>query len=128
MSNLGSGMTAGGPVIPYAGSYGGFMPYRMGGGGLTFQSRPGPAMGAGRAGIGPGLAPMGRSMPMSAGMGTITGASSRLTFPTVGGSKAPAAGMGSTRSMSVMPPNFGAPFRPPTSVLGTVGVSAGMSM
>ena len=34
-----SGMGMSGPVIPYAGQFGGFMPYRMGGGSLSFQSR-----------------------------------------------------------------------------------------
>ena len=33
-------MGVGGPIIPYAGNFGGFMPYRMGGGSsLSFSSR-----------------------------------------------------------------------------------------
>src|SRR4051812_10021480 len=39
MTDVGSGMGMSGPVIPYAGKFGGFMPYRMGGSSsLSFQA------------------------------------------------------------------------------------------
>ena len=69
MSDTGSGMGMGGPVIPYAGRFGGFMPYRMGGGGsLSFQSRGTSAMGSARTSF--SLSPMSGGMSsMSGGMG-----------------------------------------------------------
>ena len=43
--NSTAGIGVGGPIIPYAGNFGGFMPYRMGGrSSLSFQSRGASAM------------------------------------------------------------------------------------
>ena len=50
MAESGSGMGMNGPVIPYNGKFGGFMPYRMSGGSgsLSFQTRGDSAIGSNR--------------------------------------------------------------------------------
>ena len=125
MTDVGSGMGMSGPVIPYAGKFGGFMPYRMGGSGsLSFQSRGAPAMGSPRTSFG--------LSPMSGGMGQGMGTLPRF-FPSSGMSGATGLGggmnsMSGPRGMGVMPPNFGYPFRQPPSLLSPSSPGAGMSM
>jgi hypothetical protein len=72
-------MGVGGPIIPYAGNFGGFMPYRMGGGSsLSFQSRGASAMESTRTSF--SLGPMtSGTTSMSGGMGQGFGA--RLLLP-----------------------------------------------
>lgn len=126
----GMGMTSG-PVIPYGGSFGGFMPFRMGGGGtLSYQQRGVSAMDRPR--------PSFSLSPMSSGMSTMSGSRSTplLGMPgggTLGGSSevGEMGGMngtaGTTRSR-IMPPNFGYPFRQPPSLLSPTSPGLGMSM
>jgi hypothetical protein len=127
-----AGMGTGSPIIPYAGNFGGFMPYRMGGGSsLSFQSRGASAMESTRTPF--SLAPMtGGMTSMSGGMGQGFGARTRAlsTF----GSQSDMGLGGGTRQvmpgaggMSVMPPNFGYPFYQPPSLLAPSS-SGGMSM
>lgn len=68
MTEIGTGM--GGPTIPYAGRFGGFMPYRMGGGSLSFQSRGNSPMGSGRTSF--------SLSPISGGMSSMSGTRGRL--------------------------------------------------
>jgi hypothetical protein len=72
-----AGMGVGGPIIPYAGNFGGFMPYRMGGSSsLSFSSRGTSAMGSARTSF--GLSPMtGGMITMPGGIGKDLGARSR---------------------------------------------------
>jgi hypothetical protein len=131
MTDTGSGMGMSGPVIPYAGRFGGFMPYRMGGSGsLSFQSRGTSPIGSGRTSF--SLSPMSGGMSsMSGGMGQGLGAGPRAlsSFGTQGsmglGGRDPMSG---TRGMGVMPPSFGYPFRQPPSLLSPASSGAGMSM
>src|SRR5260370_753656 len=75
MTGAGSGTGMSGPVIPYAGRFGGFMPYRMGGSGsLSFQSRGTSSMGSMRTSfsltpMSGGMSSMGSSGGMSQGFG-----------------------------------------------------------
>jgi hypothetical protein len=132
MTDIGAGM--GGPVIPYAGKFGGFMSYRMGGSGtLSFQSRGTSPIGSGRTSF--------SLSPMSGGMSSMSGgfgAGSR-TFSSFGtqGAMGPGGGSGmgggmnptsGTRGMGVMPPSFGYPFRQPPSLLSPSSSGTGMSM
>jgi hypothetical protein len=132
-TDTGSGMGMGGPFIPYAGKFGGFMPYRMGGGSLSFQSRGTSPTGSGRTSF--------SLSPMSGGMSSMSGglgAGSR-TFSSFGtqGAVGPGGGSGmvggmnqtsGTRGMGVMPPSFGYPFRQPPSLLSPSSSGTGMSM
>ena len=124
--SLGAGLT----VLPYSGSYGGFMPYRMArGGDLGFENRSSGFMRESRSSLTPGPMTGVSGAAQSSGMG-IT--SSR---PMVG-SAGPA--MPSTSSFrgsgtagmrsGVMPPDLGYPFRPPTRFLRQAQAGAGMSM
>ena len=132
MADAGSGM--GGPVIPYSGKFGGFMPYRMGGSGnLSFQSRGTSSMGTGRTSF--SLSPMSGGMSsMSGGMGagsrTSSSFGSKGTMGLGGGSGLGGGmnQMSGTRGMGVMPPSFGYPFRQPPSLLSPSSAGTGMSM
>jgi hypothetical protein len=116
MTDGGSGAGMSGVAIPYAGRFGGFMPYRMGGGGnLYFQSRGSSPTASTR--------PSFRLSPMSGGMGQGFGSSARMSS-----SFAPPAAMGPGGGMGVMPPSFGYPFRQPPSLLTPTYAGAGMSM
>ncbi len=117
MDLSGSGMTS---SIPYVGRYSGFMPSRMSrtGGDLSFQTRASRMTDPPRASFSlPSMGDM--SMRSRSGIRTMSG-----------GAKAGSTGgmrMGGT--MSVMPPNFGYPFRQPPLLIPTgVGVGMGMSM
>jgi hypothetical protein len=126
-------MGVGSPIIPYAGNFGGFMPYRMGGGSsLSFQSRGASAIGSTRAPF--SLSPMSGGMTWkSVGMGQGVGArtSAFSSFGSQGGM-----GLGGgTRHVTpgssgtgVMPPNFGYPFYQPPSLVAPSASSGGMSM
>jgi hypothetical protein len=128
MTDTGPGMGMSGPVIPYAGKFGGFMPYRMGGGGsLSFQTRGISPIASGRTSF--SLSPMSGGMSsMSGGLGP--GSRTFSSFGTqggmgLGGGMNPMSG---TRGMGVMPPSFGYPFRKPPSFLSPSSSCAGMSM
>jgi hypothetical protein len=132
-SNSMASMSAGGPIIPYAGNFGGFMPYRMGGSSsLSFSSRATSAMGSTRTSF--SLSPMtGGMTSMSGGMGQSFGARPRALW-TFGSQTGMGLGGGmrqqmpSAGSMSVMPPSFGYPFYQPPSLLGPSSSGTGMSM
>ncbi len=126
-------MGSGGPIIPYGGSLGGFMPYRMGGGGagISFGRRNSSATGSGRTSF--RLSPIAGGMPMSAttafGRNAGGGAGFNGPFFSSGGL---GLGGGMNRSMgldkgSVMPPSFGYPFYQPPSLLGPSSPFMGMS-
>lgn len=117
-SSMPGGMGTGGAlVIPYGGMFQGFMPARMGGAsrvafkpratdGLMAQRQPRPM----NASLG-----MGKSTGMSANDRTIKTNARMLVPASYGPSLGTGAGaMGPARSMGVMPPNLGSPFRPPT--------------
>jgi hypothetical protein len=119
------------PMIPYAGSFGGFMPYRMSGGGdsgLSISTRGSSLMESPRSSF--SLA------PMSSGMGSGFGPRTRSpgTFSSQGLRGDGARGLmsqpmgGGTGTRSVMPPNFGYPFYQPPSLLLPASSAAGMSM
>jgi hypothetical protein len=129
----GSGMS--GPVIPYAGRFGGFMPYRMGGSGsLTFESRAGS--------IGESTRTPLTISPMRGGMSSLTGEMGRQsryaqTFSLEGAMRQDGAingsgGFGGPMSgaagTGVMPPNFGYPFYQPPSLVAPALSGLGMSM
>ena len=129
MGGSAAGMGAG-PVIPYAGSFGGFMPYRMGGGSaLSVSSRDASAMGAARSSfrLSSGSAGMSSS---SGGMAQALGTGSRST-----GSLSTPGAMGLSRDTrqpmrldgsNVMPPDLGYPFyQPPIWSAGSAS-SGGM--
>ena len=117
-------------MIPYAGSFGGFMPYRMsggGGGGLSFSSRKTSVMDSSRTSF--NLAPM--------SSGTLTGFGVRTRSFALPGTQSPmglglgglmSQPMGSVDKTSVMPPNFGYPFYQPPSLVSPSSSGAGMSM
>jgi hypothetical protein len=123
MTDTGSGMGMSGPIIPYAGKFGGFMPYRMGASSsLSFPSRSASAPGSNRTSF--------SLSPMSSGMGPGG-------FNGAPGAMRPGAGMGlggglqpmpGPRSMGVMPPHFAYPFREPPSLLSPTASGTGMSM
>jgi hypothetical protein len=127
-----AGMTGGGPIIPYAGNFGGFMPYRMGGGSsLSFSSRGTSAIGSTRTSF--SLSPMtGRMTSMPGGTGQSFGTGTR-GFSFFGSQSGMGLGGGMRREMpgmggmGVMPPSFGYPFYQPPSLL-TPSSSGGMSM
>ncbi len=123
-------------IIPYSGTFEGFMPSRMGGGSaLSFQSRPTAAMGSNRTSFslspvsggmtamssGPGgfragtraMSPLGSRGRMGLGLGTGLGGMRRM--PSVGGT-------------SVMPPSIGYPFRQPPNLIAPSTSGTGMSM
>jgi len=123
MTETGSGMGMSGPIIPYAGKFGGFMPYRMGAGGsLSFPSRSASALGSNRTSF--SLSPMSGGT----GQGFFNGAPSAMGLGAgmgLGGGLQP---MSSPRSMGVMPPSFAYPFRQPPSLLLPSASGTGMSM
>ncbi len=117
-------------MIPYAGSFGGFMPYRMsssGGSGLSFSTRGTPVMDSSRTSF--SLAPM--SSRMETGFGVRTRS---LELPGTQGPMGLGRGgmmsqpTGSVNKMSVMRPDFGYPFYQPPRLLSTASSGAGMSM
>src|SRR5438105_4134795 len=70
-SGVAMSRTGGGSLIPYAGGFAGFMPYRMAGGGeLAFRAHASTAMGPVRTSF--------SLMSPSAGMGSDRGSSSRF--------------------------------------------------
>jgi len=97
-------------LIPYGGTFSGFIPYRMAGErGLTFEPRERRNMDAIRTPFRLSPSLIGRDL----------GASSPLLPP-----RNP-----STRGMGgVMPPNFGSPFRRPPSLIGPATSGTGASM
>jgi hypothetical protein len=118
-------------IIPYAGQFGGFMSYRMGGSGsLTFQSRGASAMESNRSSF--NLSPRSGMSSMSGGMGAGLGVPSNTVsaFGSPGGigSGGGMSSMSGSRGMGVMPPSFGYPFRQPPSLLSPSSSSLGMSM
>jgi hypothetical protein len=128
-----AGMGAGGPIIPYAGNFGGFIPYRMGGGSpLSFSSRERSAMGPGRMSLtfpamtGAMMPPSGGLMPGGrAGLGRLSSFGLQDRMGLGGAIRRPMTGAG---SMNVMPPNFGYPFYQPPSLIGPSPSTGGMSM
>jgi hypothetical protein len=119
LGGYGGSMTMGssrsGSFIPYAGNYGGFMPYRMGGSSsLAFQSRGNSPMGSTRTSfsLSPMTGGMSLSSQMNAGAGTRIGTTMQST---------------SVR-MGVMPLNFGYPFRQPPSLTFPSAPGTGMGM
>ena len=129
-----SGPGAGGPmVIPYGGTFEGFMPSRMGGGApLSFRSRQVAPMARGRS-------PFTLS-PMSGGMsGMIGNAVGKRAMAPIGSGGTMGSGgstglLGGMRRMqggggrSVMPPSIGYPFRQPPSLVSPSSAGIGMSM
>lgn len=115
------------PALPYAGRFGGFMPARMGGGSLSFQTRGASSLGSLRAPF--TLAPRtsgmsSMSLAAPAGMGAGMLAPSSLSGPSAmspGLMSRPMPGSG------VMPPNFGYPFYQPPSFVAPAA-RTGMSM
>jgi hypothetical protein len=117
------------PMIPYAGSFGGFMPYRMAGGAsspVSFSARGSSMLESGRTSL--------RLSPISRGMGMGVGPSNELFAP-LGSAGAMRFGgglmnqpMGGDSKTSVMPPNFGYPFYQPPSLFAPVSPTSGMSM
>jgi len=91
-------MGVGGPIIPYAGNFGGFMPYRMGGGSsLSFSSRGTSAMGSTRTPF--SLSQMtGGMTSMSGGMGQGFGARTRA-FSSLGSQSGMGLGGGTRQVM-----------------------------
>jgi hypothetical protein len=117
--------------IPYAGNFGGFMPYRMGGGSsLSFSTRGTSTMEPSRTSF---------SLPsMSGGMTSMSGAIGKDSGARTRGFSSFGAqgGMGfddrmrqqMPSGMSVMPPSFGYPFYQPPSLLSPSSSTGGMSM
>ena len=101
-------------VIPYGGTFEGFMPSRMGGGGsLNFGDRPPATMTTGPT-------------PFRLNSGMSRGFSTRPLMgsgPGMGRRVLPGSG-----GMGVMPPNFGYPFRQPPSLLPSGATASGMPM
>jgi hypothetical protein len=131
------GMGGSGPmIIPYGGTFAGFMPSRMGGGSsLSFRSRPAAPMSPAR--------PAFRLSPLSGAMSSMSGGAGgartgvRAMSP-YGSAVAPGPGSGTGRGgmrrmpgaggMGVMPPSIGYPFRQPPSLVGPSAPGMGMSM
>ena len=114
MSSFDSGMGSSGPIIPYAGHYGGFMPSRMSGSGsLAFTSRGMSSVGSPRTSFRLST-PSGRMSSMGSGMS--------------GGSGGGMGAMPKSSGMGVMPPSFAYPFRQPPSLFAPLVPGAGMSM
>jgi hypothetical protein len=117
------------PTIPYAGSFGGFMPYRMAAGSsspLSFSARGSSVLESTRtpfrllpmsSGMGVGLGPDRGSFAPLGSQGTMRFGGVLLSQPMSGGSSA-----------NVMPPNFGYPFYQPPSLISPVSRNSGMSM
>lgn len=132
MSNLNSSMSMGGPVIPYAGTFGGFMPARMGEtGGLRFEPRAGFLPGTRRTSFNMSTMSGGMST-MSGGIGQGFGSSARSlsnisSQATMGlsGRGMPMSGVG---DRGVAPPSFGYPFRQPPNLISPSSPGMGMSM
>jgi hypothetical protein len=124
MMATGSGMGMGGPVIPYAGTFGGFMPYRMGSGSLSFQSRGTSPMASGRTSF--SLSSMSGGMRQGLGMGSSPFAP--LGSPGVMELGRGMSTMSGASRMGVMPPSFGYPFREPPSLVAPASPAMGMSM
>jgi hypothetical protein len=128
-----AGMSGGGAIIPYAGSFGGFMPYSLGGGrSLSLGSRESSAIGSNRTSF--SLSPMaGRMSSMSGGGIRGLGPRSR-SFPELGtlGSIGQEGGMRrkttGIEGQNVMPPSFGYPFYQPPRLTTTSDSRPGMSM
>jgi hypothetical protein len=120
-------------IIPYAGNFGGFMPYRMGGGSdLSFASRGTSTMASGRTSF--SLSPMTGAMSsmqtapglgLGARPGGLLPSGARGSMGLGGGMREP---VPVTGRMSVMPPNFGYPFYQPPRMLAPSAAGAGMSM
>lgn len=133
-TNFASGLGMRGSIIPFAGGFGGFMPYRMGGGSsLSFQPRAGSPAGERRSSF--TLTPMSRGMSPMPGT-VVTGS---LGIPRLGTSdpmgKAGGSPMGNglpslsgSRGMGVMPPSLGYPFRQPPSLISPASTGPAMSM
>ena len=121
VSPLSSNMGMSGPIIPYSGFFGGFMPSRMGeNGGLSFQPRGGSTMGSMRSSF--NLSTMSRGMStMGGGMSRSPAIMGSSTFGSMGGMSGP-------RGTGVMPPSFSSPFRPPTNLFAPTNGGTGMSM
>lgn len=120
----------GGPIVPYAGKFGGFMPSRMGGGGgdLSFQRRPPSTMSPIRPSF--SLSTMSEGMTAtSGGMGRGPGSSGMSATPGLGGGMRLGGGTSPAMpgGMGVMPPRIGYPFRQPPSLVGPASGS-GMPM
>lgn len=123
MAGMGGASTM---IVPYGGSFEGFMPGRMGtGSSPSFRARPGATMGARRGTF--GLSPP--SGGMSGMSGGILGGRSTSPIGSRGGMgigggmrRAPDA-----RGAGVMPPSIGYPFRQPPSLVSPSS-GAGMSM
>jgi hypothetical protein len=128
-----AGIGATGSIIPYAGNFGGFLPYRMGGGSnLSFSSRGTSTMASGRTSF--SLSPMTGAMssmkaPPGKGLGARPGgllpSGSRGSMGLGSGTREPVPASG---GMSVMPPNFGYPFYQPPRMFAPSAAGAGMSM
>ena len=120
----GMGMGAGSPLLPYAGKFGGFMPYRAGGGGeLSFRPRSTAALGSTRTSF--SLSPM---AAMGQGLGSRSRGPASLGARSgmgPGGMRRAVPGGG---GMGVMPPSFGYPFRQPPNLVSPSSAGAGMSM
>ncbi len=126
MSLMGSGT----PAVPYAGAFGGFMPYRMsnpGLGALSFTPRASAMIDSPRTSF--SLAPMSGSMTSGPAL-RLRGLNSLESWPTGrrmnGSSMSPL--MDTDRSGRVTPPNFGYPFYQPPSFLSPAAGFSGMSM
>jgi hypothetical protein len=125
MASMGSSS----PMIPYAGSFGGFMPYRMAAGtssSLSFSPRVSSAPESARTSF--RLSPMssGAGMGSGPGNGSLAPLGSRDGMRFGGGVMNPP--MGAVNNTSVMPPNFGYPFYQPPSLISPISRNSGMSM
>jgi hypothetical protein len=108
------GMVGGSPmIIPYSGTFEGFMPGRMAGGSLSFRPRP-----SGVPRGGPGLT------PLSGGMSGMSG----LRRPGFGTGMGDIGRMPAGAGMGVMPPRIGYPFRQPAMPGSPSSTGPGMSM
>jgi hypothetical protein len=127
------GMDDGGPIlIPYGGSFEGFMPGRMGGGSaLSFRTRSNAPIGARRGAF--------SLSPLSSGMSGMSGGMvGRRAMAPIGssGTMGPGGGtgLGGMRGMpganrsNVMPPSIGYPFRQPPSLVSPSSAGMGPSM
>jgi hypothetical protein len=122
----------GGPIIPYGGKFGGFMPYRAAGAGLSFAARGPAAMGSARPSF--ALTPMSRGMDSKPGA-VRGGLEARgRTDPSFGSQSAMGFGRGMRQEMpaagvtGVMPPTFSYPFYQPPSLVTPTSPGRGMPM
>ena len=108
--------TGNSPLIPYAGGFAGFMPYRMGGGGaLVYQTRRTSAMAPVRSSFSLSSA----SQRMGSNGGSVLMSGPRSGMGLLARPRRSSVGMqpptSQSASMGVMPPRIGYPFRqPPT--------------